>query len=153
MQHQAHPTWSYLLHADHLVAHTELGDLEGHAPSYTTVRRLMKERGLFRQKRRQRRGNQDVTAHDHSREIFEARETRSYESAYVHGLWHLDFHGAKFVRIVLPNGQIVTPKPRGIDNSGAVLAPLDPLDRTKNGTQSFGGGKVRKDRAGYALVG
>ncbi len=113
-QHKEHPTWNYLLHADNLVAQAELGELEGRVPSYTTVRRLMKERGLFRQKRRQRRGTEDVTAHDHSREIFEARETRSYESAYVHGLWHLDFHGAKFVRIVRPNGQVVTPKLLGI---------------------------------------
>src|SRR5688572_2760143 len=101
-QHKEHPTWSYKLHADNLVALVELGELVGRAPSYTTVRRLMKERGLFRQKRRQRRGNEEIN--DHSREIFEARETRSYESEYVHGLWHLDFHGAKFVRIVLADG-------------------------------------------------
>ena len=113
-QHKEHPTWSYKLHADNVVALVALGELVGHAPSYTTVRRTMKERGLFRQKRRQRRGNEDTGAHDHSREIFEARETRSYESEYVHGLWHLDFHGAKFVRIVLPNGTVVTPKLLGI---------------------------------------
>jgi transposase InsO family protein len=111
-QHKEHPTWSYKLHADNLVARVELGELVGRAPSYTTVRRLMKERGLFRQKRRQRRGNEELN--DHSRKIFEARETRSYESEYVHGLWHLDFHGAKFVRIVLADGTWVTPKLLGI---------------------------------------
>lgn len=113
-QHKDHPTWSYKLHADNVAALVALGELVGRAPSYTTVRRTMKERGLFRQKRRQRRGNEDLDAHDHSREIFEARETRSYESEYVHGLWHLDFHGAKFVRIVLANGTVVTPKLLGI---------------------------------------
>jgi hypothetical protein len=56
-QHKAHPTWSYKLHADNLVALVVLGELVGRVPSYTTVRRLMKERGLLRQKRRQRRGN------------------------------------------------------------------------------------------------
>ena len=111
-QHKAYPTWSYQLHADNLVAQVALGELGGRVPSYTTVRRLMKERGLFRQKRRQRRGNEEL--HDHSREIFEARETRSYESEFVHGLWHLDFHGAKFVRIVRANGTVVTPKLLGI---------------------------------------
>lgn len=111
-QHKEHPTWSYKLHADNLAAQVELGELVGRAPSYTTVRRLMKERGLFRQKRRQRRGNEEIN--DHSREIFEARETRSYESEYVHGLWHLDFHGAKVVRIVLADGTWVTPKLLGI---------------------------------------
>ncbi len=112
-QHQRHPTWSYQLHADNLVAQVGLGELGGRVPSYTTVRRLMKERGLFRQKRRQRRGNQEL-GNDRSREIFEARETRSYESEYVHGLWHLDFHGAGFVRIVLANGRLATPKLLGI---------------------------------------
>ena len=112
-QHKAHPTWSYQLHADNLVAQVTLGELVGRVPSYTTVRRLMKERGLFRQKRRQRRGNQELRD-DHSREIFEARETRSFESEYVHGLWHLDFHGADFVRIVLANGTLATPKLLGI---------------------------------------
>jgi putative transposase len=111
-QHKAHSTWSYKLHADNLVALGVLGELVGRVPSYTTVRRLMKERGLFRQKRRQRRGNE--TINDHSREIFEARETRSFESEYVLGLWHLDFHAAKFVRIVLANGTLVTPKLLGI---------------------------------------
>lgn len=111
-QYKAHPTWSYKLHADNLVARVVLGELVGRMPSYTTVRRLMKERGLFRQKRRQRRGNEVLT--DHSREIFEARETRSFESEYVHGLWHLDFHAAKVVRIVLANGTWVTPKLLGI---------------------------------------
>ena len=111
-QHKEHPTWSYKLHADNLVALVALGELVGRVPSYTTVRRLMKERGLFRQKRRQRRGPEEVS--DHSRQIFEARETRSFESEYVLALWHLDFHAAKFVRIVLATGELVTPKLLGI---------------------------------------
>jgi transposase InsO family protein len=111
-QHKAHPTWSYQLHADNLVALVALGEIVGRVPSYTTVRRLMKERGLFRQKRRQRRGNEELR--DHSREIFEARETRSFESEYVLALWHLDFHAAKVVRIVLASGELVTPKLLGI---------------------------------------
>src|SRR6266567_7161356 len=48
--HRDHPSWSYQLHADNLVALAELDAALGHAPSYSTVRRLMKERGLFRQK-------------------------------------------------------------------------------------------------------
>jgi transposase InsO family protein len=111
-QHKGHPTWSYKLHADNLVALVALGELVGRVPSYTTVRRLMKERGLFRQKRRQRRGNEE--RNDHSREIFESRETRSFESEYVLALWHLDFHAAKIVRIVLATGELVTPKLLGI---------------------------------------
>jgi transposase InsO family protein len=112
-QHEVHPTWSYQLHADNLLAQVELGELDARVPSYTTVKRVMKERGLFRQKPRQRRGNEDIRA-DHSREIFESRETRSFESEYVHGLWHLDFHGTKYVRIVRANGELATPKLLGI---------------------------------------
>lgn len=111
-QHRDHPTWSYQLHADNLVALAELDAALGHVPSYTTVRRLMKERGLFRQKKRRRRGN-DV-GNDHSRERFESRETRSYESEYVHGLWHLDFHTANTVRVLLASGEWVAPKILGI---------------------------------------
>ena len=35
---------------------------------------------------------------------FENREIRSYESEYVNGLWHLDFHHGS-LRVLLPNGQ------------------------------------------------
>jgi putative transposase len=109
--HRDHPTWSYQLHADNLVALAELDAALGHVPSYTTVRRLMKERGLFRQKRRQRWARD---ADDKSREIFESRETRSYESEYVHGLWHLDYHTANYVRVLCANGEWVAPKILGI---------------------------------------
>lgn len=109
--HRDHPTWSYQLHADNLVALAELDAALGHAPSYSTVRRLMKERGLFRQKRR-RHGTREGDSK--SRAIFESRETRSYESEYVHGLWHLDYHTAHFIRVLCPNGEWVAPKILGI---------------------------------------
>src|SRR5215218_538920 len=54
--------WRYLArragHADNMVALAELDAALGHVPSYTTVRRLMKERGLFRQKRRRNSGRE-----------------------------------------------------------------------------------------------
>lgn len=110
-QHRDHPTWSYQLHADNLVALAEADAALGHAPSYTTVRRLMKSRGLFRQKRRQRWRRE---GDDRSRALFESRETRSYECEYVHGLWHLDYHTANFIRVLLVNGEWVAPKILGI---------------------------------------
>jgi transposase InsO family protein len=110
-QHRDHPTWSYQLHADNLVALAEFDATLGHVPSYSTVRRLMKGRGLFRQKRR-RHGTREGDRK--SRAVFESRETRSYESEYVHGLWHLDYHTAKFLRILRPNGEWVAPKIMGI---------------------------------------
>jgi transposase InsO family protein len=111
-QHRDHPTWSYQLHADNLVALAEADASLGHAPSYTTVRRLMKSRGLFRQKRRARHGVRE--GDDKSRALFESRETRSFECEYVHGLWHLDYHTAKYVRVLRPNGEWVAPKILGI---------------------------------------
>ncbi|HKW83117.1 MAG TPA: DDE-type integrase/transposase/recombinase [Burkholderiaceae bacterium] len=105
--HRDHPTWSYKLHADNLVALAEADAALGHAPSYTTVRRLMKSRGLFRQKRR-RHGMRE--GEDKSRAIFESRETRSYECEYVHGLWHTDYHTANFIRVLCANGEWVAPK-------------------------------------------
>lgn len=110
-QHHDHPTWSYQLHADNLVALAEADAALGHAPSYTTVRRLMKERGLVRQKRRRHGGR---PGDDRGRARFESRETRSYECEYVHGLWHLDYHTAKRVRILLANGEWVAPHILGI---------------------------------------
>lgn len=110
-QHRDHPSWSYQLHADNLVALAEADAALGHAPSYTTVRRLMKERGLFRQKRRQRWRRE---GDDKSRALFESRETRSYECEYVHGLWHLDYHTAGFIRVLCPSGEWVAPKILGI---------------------------------------
>lgn len=110
-QHSDHPSWSYQLHADNLVAEAELDAALGHVPSYTTVRRLMKERGLFRRKKRRHGGRE---GDDKSRAIFDSRETRSFECEYVHGLWHLDYHTANFIRVLRASGEWVAPKILGI---------------------------------------
>jgi len=117
-QHSDHPSWSYQLHADNLVAAAELDAGLGHVPSYTTVRRLMKERGLFRRKKRRHGGRE---GDDKSRAIFDSRETRSFECEYVHGLWHLDYHTAHFIRILRANGEWVAPKILGILDDRARL--------------------------------
>jgi putative transposase len=105
--HRDYPTWSYQLHADNLVALAVAQPELGRVPSYTTVRRFMKERGLFRQKPR-RHG--DRASDQRGRARFEARETRSFESEYVLALWHTDFHTANYVRVLLPSGARVAPK-------------------------------------------
>ncbi len=110
-QHRDHPTWSYKLHADNLAARGEADTALGPVPSYSTVRRLLKERGLYRQKRRRYDGRDHD---DPSRALFESRETRSYEAEHVHGLWHLDFHTAHFVRVLLAAGKRVAPKLLGL---------------------------------------
>lgn len=81
-QFRDHPTWSYKLHYDNVVALADEDPELGPVPSCTTVTRWMKDHGLVKQKRRKKKGNQAP----HSREM------RSWEVRYVNQLWHLDFH-------------------------------------------------------------
>jgi len=110
-QHAAHPSWSYQLHYDNLkvlaAAEPELGKL----PSYSTVRRWMKSVGL----RRGRRPSRSATPGARQAEArLEAREVRSYENPYVNGLWHLDFHRAKRVRVLVSAGTWEAPLALGV---------------------------------------
>ncbi len=81
--HRDHPKWSYQLHFDNLVALARADPTLCPTPSYGSVCRYMKRRGLLRVKKTRRR----LDGKD-----FVARETRSFEVEHVHGLWHLDFH-------------------------------------------------------------
>ena len=104
-QHQEHPRWSYKLHYDNLVTLAKKEPSMGPMPGYTTVRRFMKDRGLFRASRRRRGKGSGVEP--------VARETRSYEVAYVHALWHYDFHEGKR-KVLTPRGERKTPYLLGI---------------------------------------
>lgn len=88
-QYEVHPTWSYLLHADNLRVVCEEDRSLGECPSYTTLRRYMKESGLLKQRRVRA---VDTAGADRARERLAATEVRSYEATHVHGLWHSDFH-------------------------------------------------------------
>lgn len=99
-QHREHPRWSYQLHFDNLLVlvaqEPELGEL----PSYQTLCRFMKAKGLRRHNKKRRRRGSAVE--------LEAREVRSYEYTHVHGLWHFDFHeGSR--RVLTPAGTWETP--------------------------------------------
>jgi hypothetical protein len=61
----------------------------GPIPSYASLWRYMKSHGLFK---RARRGPVHSPGAQAAERRYEAREVRSYESEYVNGLWHLDFH-------------------------------------------------------------
>lgn len=84
--YREHASWSCQLLYDNLGP--ALGNTEP-VPSYTTIRRYLRAHGLWRQPtpRGQRRPGAVAAAAHH-----QARETRSYEVAFVGGLWHLDFH-------------------------------------------------------------
>lgn len=104
-QYRAHPQWSYQLHADNLAALAEKEPALGNCPAYPTVRRFLKAHGLLP---RPRRGPVHRPGAPAAEVRFAAREVRSYQSAQVNALWHLDFHHGK-VRVLLPDGQWVYP--------------------------------------------
>ena len=100
-QYRQHPNWSYQLHCDNLAVLAEQQPELGLVPSYVSVLRFMKSHGLFK---RPRRGPTHSPGAQQAELRFENREIRSYESEYVNGLWHLDFHHGS-LRVLLPNGQ------------------------------------------------
>jgi len=53
-QYREHPRWSYQLHHDNLVVVAKQDATLGKMPGYATVRRLMQDEGLVRQRRRPR---------------------------------------------------------------------------------------------------
>lgn len=114
-QYAAHKRWSYQLHFDNLVALVERDTALGKLPAYSTVRRFMKSRGLFPQKRR---GDPNLPGVQRAEAHLETREVRSYEVRQPNALWHLDFHsGSK--QVLTEKGEYVTPHLLGVldDNS------------------------------------
>ncbi len=105
-QYAQYPYWSYRLHADNLAVLVEENPLLGQMPSYSSVLRRMKERGWF--KKASCRPNQ-TSGQKLAQQRLEQREVRSFESAYVHALWHLDFHEGS-LRIIDNSGIWHKPK-------------------------------------------
>jgi putative transposase len=104
-QYQCYPRWSYQLHADNLKALVLEQPWLGNIPSYSTVLRRMQEYGWIKSKS----GSGPKTPGDiKAKNRLDQREVRSFESSYVHALWHLDFHTGK--RIVDANGVWHSPK-------------------------------------------
>lgn len=105
-QYGDHRGWSYQLHHDNLrvLARADPKGF-GTPPSYATVRRFMKATGLL--KRRRVRAKNTEGARRAERRLDE-REVRSYEAAYVNGLWHLDFHVGS-MPVLTPAGEWMRP--------------------------------------------
>lgn len=104
-QYHQHPNWSYQLHCDNLAALINAEPDLGKAPSYPSVLRYMKTHGLIK---RPRRGPVSSPGAVQAELRFESREVRSYESAFVNALWHLDFHHGS-LRVLLPQGKYAYP--------------------------------------------
>jgi len=117
-QYAGHKGWSVQLHYDNLVALAAQQPEIGAPPSYSTVRRFMKAQGLHRRRRL-------TSARTPGAIAAEARldhlEVRSYEAAYVNGLWHWDCHsGSK--KVVTPRGELVVPILFGVLDDRSRLA-------------------------------
>ena len=103
VQYRAHPGWSFQLHVDNLATRVREDPALGPLPSYATVRRHLKGKGMTRQPRLREAPRPGEARAAVAREH---RETRSYEVTHVHGLWHLDFHLCSR-KVLLPDGRWV----------------------------------------------
>jgi putative transposase len=103
-QYDAHRSWSYQLHRDNLCALVTVTPALGPLPSYATVRRYMQAQGLLRHRRHTARDRPGADPVDPARQ---PREVRSYEVAYVGGLWHADYHHGS-LRVLTAAGPWVT---------------------------------------------
>lgn len=104
-QYREHPGWTIQLHYDNLlVALAGPGATQAVLPSYATLRRFCKARGMLRQ-RAPRRATDGALA---ARDRLEYLEVRSFEMDHVGALWHLDFHhGSR--RVLTRQGEWVKP--------------------------------------------
>ncbi len=102
-QYKHYPHWSYQLHTDNLAALVEEKPELGKAPSYSTVRRRMKERGWYKKRRAKTSGQKKAVAR------LTQREVRSFEADYVNSLWHLDFHSGSR-KVIDAQGNYHTPR-------------------------------------------
>ena len=109
-QHASHRSWSYQLHHDNLRVLAEADPGLGAAPSYVTVRRFMKATGLLK---RRRLSSKDTAGVRLAERRLEEREVRSFEAAYVNGLWHLDFHVGS-LRVLTTAGEWKAPHLIGV---------------------------------------
>lgn len=103
-QYARYPFWSYRVHADNLVVAIEAAAV-GAPPSYPTIRRYMRAKGLIK---RARPRDADRATVGMALAQSEEWETRSYEREHVNALWHADFHkGSR--KVLAADGQWYTP--------------------------------------------
>jgi transposase InsO family protein len=108
-QYREHPRWSVQLHSDNLAVRV-LGNPDlGTAPSYASVRRFLRARGL----RKRRGGVAASPGVQRAEQRLEEREVRPFEATHVNALWHLDFHHGSHP-VLTAAGQWVTPLLLGV---------------------------------------
>ena len=88
-QYERHRSWSVQLHVDNLAAEVAEQPALGPMPSYATVRRYLRTKGMNRRRGRWRPSTSGAAL---AEQRLASREVRSYELAHVNALWHADFH-------------------------------------------------------------
>jgi len=116
LQYRAHRRWSYQLHSDNMRVRVKNESSVGPMPSYSSIRRYMVLHGLQRIK--ERGGGNPAEKAAPSKE---GREVRSFEAAYTHAIWHLDFHHGKR-KVITSEGRWVQPYLLGILDDRSRLA-------------------------------
>ena len=117
-QHEAHPNWSVQLHYDNLVALAASEPRLRPVPSYWTLRRFMRARGLYRRRRLSTRRSAGV---ERAEARLAEREVRSFEAEYVGGLWHWDYHqGSR--KVLTAQGEWASPQLLGVLDDRSRLA-------------------------------
>jgi putative transposase len=119
-QYQSWPGWSIQLHYDNLAVQVAEDPSLGTLPSYGSIRRYMKARGLHRKRAPKRQ----TPGAEQAEKRLQSREVRSFEADYVHSLWHLDFHhGSR--KVLTPLGEWTTPLLLGvIDDHSRLICHL-----------------------------
>lgn len=130
-QYRANENWTAKLHADNLRCVLAEAEPEVNAPSYHSVRRFLKARGMPRRAKLQR----DTAGTRAARERLETYEVRSYEVEYVNALWHADFHDGSR-KVLTRSGELVTPQLFGcLDDRSRLVCHLQWY--TNEDTQTF----------------
>lgn len=109
-QYDRYPYWSYRLQADNLAAILKKLVPPLPVPSYPTVRRFLKGRGL-RPKPKPKDADRETAQEE--RAAAATLEVRSFETEYVNALWHLDYHKSP-LKVLGPDMRWVTPVAMGI---------------------------------------
>ncbi len=103
-QYLEHSSWSKQLHFDNLAVIIKQNQNLGPMPSYPSLCRWMREKGLLRIRRK--RGEKKSQAEYRAR--FSTKETRGFEAPYPGSLWHLDYHHARR-KVLTESGNWITP--------------------------------------------
>lgn len=99
--YRKHPSWSAKLLADNLAAVLRASG-EENLPSYQTVRRFLRAKGLAKIPRRSRGEERPGEAEARAKRA--SHEVRSFEVTHVGSLWHLDFHHGRRA-VLTPGGE------------------------------------------------